>query len=124
MREVPPPLSVTRPPPSSTVSLVNVIGAVTVIVAGALPHANTMVPPAFAACWSAAAVQLAGVPSPTVAVGEDVSASAGRSHTATGGVVVASGPALPSWVDPPHEHVMRYARAQRRIEPSSHDRCG
>ena len=73
MREVPPPLSVTRPPPSSTVSFVNAICAVTVIVTGALPHAKTIVPPPVAACWSAASVQLAAVPSPTVAVGADTS---------------------------------------------------
>jgi hypothetical protein len=57
---------------------------VTVIVTGELPQSNTIVPPPAAACWRAAAVQLAGVPLPTTAVGMDTSLSAGRSHRATG----------------------------------------
>ena len=78
------PLSVTVPPPSSTVSFVTVIGDVTVIVTGALPQSKTIVPPPLAACCSAACVQLAAVPSPTVAVGLETSARGGRSQSATG----------------------------------------
>src|SRR5688500_11654839 len=93
MREVPPPLSVTRPPPSSTDSSVNVIAEVTVMVIGSGPQSNVMVPPAVAAAWSAAAVQLAGVPSPTTVVGEDTSWSGGASHETRGGPASTGGPA-------------------------------
>src|SRR6185295_6949032 len=97
MRDVPPPLSVTVPPPSITVSCVNVICEVTVIVIGAAPQSKTMVPPAVAATCNAAAVQLPGVPSPTVAVGAETSASAGAVQRTGGG-----GPAS---VIPPPESV-------------------
>ena len=127
MRELPPPLSVTRPLPSSTVSFVNVIGAVTVIVIGAAPQLNTIVPPPVAACCSAAAVQLAGVPSPTVAVGAETSASAGRLQIATGvaaSVVPPSSP-LPSLLLelPPHAQHTTISACSRPTLPASHDYC-
>src|SRR5512133_2673429 len=85
MRDVPPPESVTRPPPSRTASLVNTIGDETVIVTGEEPQANTIVPPAAAAERSEDAVQLAGVPSPTTAAGADTSARrAGASQVGVG----------------------------------------
>src|SRR5689334_25190837 len=83
MRRAPPPLSVTLPPPSSTslgLALRTFAVAVIVIVTGAGPHENVMTPPAATAATTAADVQLAGVPLPTVRVGWLVStacASAG-----------------------------------------------
>jgi hypothetical protein len=68
------------------------IGDVIVIDIGALPQWNAIVPPALTAVWSAAAVQLATVPSPTVAVGVEVSTSAGRSHVAAGVAASEVGP--------------------------------
>src|SRR5690349_7120823 len=69
MRRWPPPLSVTLPPPSSTtVELVFRTLAVflIVIVTGAGPQSKTMTPPRATAFTTAADVQLAGVPLPTV----------------------------------------------------------
>src|SRR5215471_7301732 len=67
MRRLPPPLSVTRPPPSSTTRCL-VLGtlavAVITIVTGLLPQSNLMIPPAATALTTAADVQLAGVPWP------------------------------------------------------------
>src|SRR5689334_18127890 len=101
MRDVLPPLSVTLPPPSSTVSFVNVICEVTVIVTGALPQLKTIVPPPVAACCSAAAVQLAAVPSPMTAVGDETSYRAGASHTALGNPASPEPPPPPSSSPPP-----------------------
>ena len=110
------------------------MGEVTVIVIGP-PHANTIVPPAVAAACSAAAVQLAGVPSPTVVVGVDVSTSEGRAHVAAGGAasidVPPSSPPPPSW-PPPHaatqtntkahfptiESISQYNSTMAKTEPS------
>src|SRR5215469_6911360 len=67
IRRWPPPLSVTRPPPSSTTRcLVLDTRAVAVIkiVTGFLPQSNLMIPPLKTARTTAADVQLAGLPSP------------------------------------------------------------
>src|SRR5689334_21515203 len=72
MRRLPPPLSVTRPPPSSTtwlLALRTFAVAVIVMVTGAGPQLNVMMPPAATAFTTAADVQLAGVPLPTLRVG-------------------------------------------------------
>ena len=64
---VPPPLSVTFPPPSSTTRwlvFATVAVAVMVIVTGSGPQLNVMTPPAATAATTAADVQLAGVPFP------------------------------------------------------------
>src|SRR5215472_1962732 len=67
IRRWPPPLSVTRPPPSSTTRCL-VLGtravAVITIVTGLLPQSNLMIPPLKTARTTAADVQLAGLPSP------------------------------------------------------------
>src|SRR5260370_11418495 len=67
IRRLPPPLSVTRPRPSSTTRCL-VLGtravAVIKIVTGLLPQSNLMIPPAATARTTAADVQLAGPPSP------------------------------------------------------------
>ena len=69
IRRLPPPLSVTRPPPSSTIrSPVRFrifAVAVIVMVTGAGPQLNVMIPPAATAFTTAAEVQPRGVPSPT-----------------------------------------------------------
>lgn len=86
MRVVLPPLRVTLPAPSSTVSLLIFNGVVTVIVCGSGPQLKTIVPPDARAVVRAASLQLAGVPSPTVWSGEDVSTSwAGTSQVPAGG---------------------------------------
>src|SRR5262245_52606481 len=106
MRVVPPPLRVTRSPPSSTASRSNRIVEVTGIVTGDAPHANTIVPPAAAAERSTASVQLPGVPSPITVVGDDTSNSGGASHSAVG-IVTAStsvGRPSPSLPPPPPPH--------------------
>src|ERR1700690_2967524 len=101
MRVVPPPDSVTVPPPSITRSpclsapatLLITSAAVSVMVAGSGPQANVTTPPFATAAASAASVQLPGVPVPTTVVGCDVSTSlpsAGIAHV-TGGRV--TGPA-------------------------------
>ena len=84
MRRWPSPLSVTLPPPSSTtfgpLALRTFAVAVIVIVTGAGPQLNVMMPPAATAVTTAAEVQLAGVPVPMIRVGFEVStarASAG-----------------------------------------------
>ena len=102
MRRLPPPLSVIRPPPSSTtVELVfrTLAVAVIVIVTGAGPQSKTMTPPRSTAFTTAAEVQPAGVPFPTVRSGLLVStarASAGivarpAGFPALGTVLVAVG---------------------------------
>jgi hypothetical protein len=100
---------------------VNVICEVTVIVTGAAPQRNTIVPPPAAACCSAAAVQLPGVPSPTIAVGADTSYSAGRSQSAAGTAPSpgpAASPALPD--GPPHAAIARGASQPRaRFTPAA-----
>src|SRR5690349_12195016 len=84
MRRLPPPLSVTRPPPSSTTSgpwsLRTLAVAFMAIVTGAGPQSKVITPPAATAVTTAADVQLAGVPLPTTRSGRRVStarASAG-----------------------------------------------
>src|SRR5690348_11905998 len=72
MRRAPAPLSVTRLPPSSTTWLTvlrTFAVAVIVIVTGSGPQSKVMMPPAATALTTAAEVQLAGVPFPTVRVG-------------------------------------------------------
>ena len=67
IRCLPPPLSVTRPPPSKTMRCL-VLGtlavAVITIVTGFGPQLNRMIPPSATARTTAADVQLAGVPLP------------------------------------------------------------
>ena len=84
MRVLPPPLSVTLPPPSITVSpslsapptLLMRICCVSVIVTGAAPQLKVMTPaPSGRRRRARAAVQLAAVPVPTTVVGVDTSAA-------------------------------------------------
>ena len=93
IRTVPPPSSVTVPPPSTTVSL-SVCSAsvfVTVMVAGAAPHANVTTPPAVSAVASAASVHDAAVPLPTTVVGVATAAAVmGAAHVGAGGVIPAA----------------------------------
>src|ERR1700691_947341 len=67
IRRLPSPLSVTRPPPSSTTRCL-VLGTTAVaritIVTGLRPQSNVMIPPAATALTTAVDVQLAGVPWP------------------------------------------------------------
>ena len=65
MREAPPPLSVTVPPPSMVVSLATGTSEATVIVTGSGPQSKVITPPAATAARNAASVQLAAVPVPT-----------------------------------------------------------
>ena len=73
MRVVPPPLSVTLPPPSITVSCSMLCSDVTVMVIGAGPQSNVTTPPLASAAWSAPSVHPPGTPWPTTALGDDVS---------------------------------------------------
>src|SRR6476619_3939762 len=85
MRRFPSPLRVTRPPPSSTIfgfALTTLAVAVMVMVTGAAPHANVMIPPAATAATTASEVQLAGVPSPMTRVGALVSSGPASAGTA------------------------------------------
>src|SRR6185503_1922813 len=84
MRRLPPPDSVTRPPPSSTMrgpcALRTFAVAFIVMVTAAGPQWKAMTPPAATAFTTASEVQLAGVPLPMTRSGCDVStgrASAG-----------------------------------------------
>lgn len=86
IRRRPPPLSVTLPPPSSTI-----VGPVAfrifavaciVMVTGSGPQENVMTPPAATAATTAAEVQLAGVPFPITRVGAEVSTARASSGTA------------------------------------------
>jgi hypothetical protein len=61
----PPPLSVTRPPPSRLVFTATVLVLVKVIVTGLAPQLKVMLPPAASATPRAASVQLPEVPVPT-----------------------------------------------------------
>ena len=114
MRRCPWPLSVTLPPPSSTIfgplALRTFAVAAILIVTGAGPQLNVMTPPAATAFTTAAEVQLAGVPVPMVRVGFEVStarASAGTvalpfglpaasTFVAGFGLALAPGPPRPS----------------------------
>src|SRR4051794_11977974 len=72
MRRLPPPSRVTRPPPSRTTWLTvlrTFAVAVIVMVTGAGPQLKAMTPPAATALTTAAEVQLAAAPVPTVRVG-------------------------------------------------------
>src|SRR5690349_20562183 len=77
MRRLPWPLSVTRPPPSSTMrgplALRTIAVAAMSMVTGAVPQLNVMIPPAATALTTAAEVQLAAVPVPITRVGCEVS---------------------------------------------------
>src|SRR4029453_9366886 len=77
MRRVPPPLSVIRPLPSSTIrgplALRTFAVAFMVIVTGSGPQLNVITPPAATADTTASDVQLAGVPVPITRVGRLVS---------------------------------------------------
>src|SRR5687768_11643286 len=84
MRRFPPPLRVTRPPPSRTtlaLAVLRILAVVAIVITtGSGPQENVMMPPFATAATTAAEVQLAGVPSPIVRVGRLVStarASAG-----------------------------------------------
>src|SRR5919107_1851825 len=84
MRRWPPPLSVTLPPPSSTIfgpfALRILAVAFMVIVIGSGPQLKVMMPPAATADTTASDVQLAALPVPMTRVGLEVStarASAG-----------------------------------------------
>src|SRR5262249_5895411 len=85
MRRVPPPLRVTRPPPSSTTSG-RVLRTLAVwrirIVTCPGPHAKLILPPARTAETTAAEVQLRAVPWPMTRVGT-LAPAAGASAAAT-----------------------------------------
>src|ERR1043165_8316262 len=87
MRRTPSPERVTRPPPSMTMrgpwSLRTLAVAVMVMIIGAGPQSNVMMPPAATALTTAADVQLAAVPVPTVRVGRLVSTGRAAAGTAT-----------------------------------------
>src|SRR5688500_15047574 len=86
MRRLPPPLSVTRPPPSRTIRALAALRtfavAAIVITTGSGPQAKVMIPPLPTAATTAAEVQLAGVPLPTVRVGLLVSTARASAGTA------------------------------------------
>src|SRR5687767_4849379 len=86
MRRLSAPLSVTRPPPSSTTagpwSLRTLAVAVMVIVTGAGPQSKVITPPAATAATTAAEVQLAGVPLPITRSGSRVSTARASAGTA------------------------------------------
>jgi hypothetical protein len=84
MRRLPPPLSVTRPPPSSTTSpwsLRTLAVAFIAMVTGAGPQSKVITRPAATAVTTAADVQLAGVPLPTTRSGLPVSAALASAGT-------------------------------------------
>src|SRR5687768_15284454 len=87
MRRCPPPLSVTLPPPSSTISgprsLRILAVAFMVMVTGFGPQSNVMTPPWATVATTASDVQLPGVPSPMTWVGREVSAARASEGTAT-----------------------------------------
>lgn len=100
MRRLPAPLSVTLPPPSSTTrdtALRTFAVAAIVITTGRGPQENVMTPPAATAATTAADVQLAGVPLPTVRAGCEVSTA--RAAAGTG----AWPPGFPAWNATPGE---------------------
>src|SRR2546423_15043286 len=72
MRRWPAPLRVTLPPPSSTtreLALRTLAVCFIVIVTGAAPQLNVMIPPTAIADTSSSEVQLAGVPLPMIRFG-------------------------------------------------------
>src|SRR3954447_14161829 len=86
MRRRPAPLSVTLPPPSSTMRgpfafLIFAVAAI-VMVTGAGPQENLMMPPAATADTTALDVQLPGVPLPITRVGWEVSTARAAAGTA------------------------------------------
>src|SRR5436305_10241872 len=88
MRRRPWPLSVTRPPPSSTTrELVfrTLAVACILIVTGLGPQAKRIIPPARTAATTAAEVQLAGVPWPTTRSGCVVFTARAARGTGTAG---------------------------------------
>ncbi|WP_132125737.1 hypothetical protein [Actinocrispum wychmicini] len=82
IRRFPPPLRVTRPPPSRTVFAFTFAVSVRVTVTGFGPHEKVITPPAVTAVSTACDVQLVGVPSPTTWVGFDVSSARASGGTA------------------------------------------
>ena len=86
MRRWPPPLSVTLPPPSSTIrgpfALRTFAVAFIVIVIGSGPQLNVMMPPAATAATTASEVQLAALPLPMTRVGFEVSTARASAGTA------------------------------------------
>ncbi len=74
---LPPPLRVTLPPPSITISFVVLLntfaGSVRIIVTGSLPQLNVIIPPLATASVKAFAEQLSFVPPPTICVGFETS---------------------------------------------------
>src|SRR5689334_10590460 len=86
MRVLPPPLSVTLPPPSITVSSLTSACFVTVMVMGASPQSKVITPPLAIAGSSADSVQLLGSPLPSTVVGLEVAAAwMGGVHVVGGG---------------------------------------
>ena len=76
MRTLSPPLRVTLPPPSITVSglSLNILAVrFNVMVAGSDPQAKVITPPCATAATKASPVQLAALPLPTTVVGLDTS---------------------------------------------------
>src|SRR6266480_894148 len=85
MRRWPPPLSVILPPPSSTtraLALRTFAVCFKVIVSGAGPQLNVMIPPTPIAETSSSEVQLAGVPLPMIRFGWLVSTACPSAGTA------------------------------------------
>src|SRR6266567_3089816 len=85
MRRLPPPLSVTFPPPSSTTrvaALRTFAVAAIVMTIGFGPQEKVITPPAATAATTAAEVQLAAVPPPTTRVGWEVSTARPSAGTA------------------------------------------
>src|SRR4029450_13639853 len=86
MRRFPPPLSVTRPPPSSTIrgpcALRTLAVGVMAMVTGAGAQLNVMMPPAATALTTAAEVHPAGVPDPMTWSGWLVSTARASAGTA------------------------------------------
>ncbi|MGC4120689.1 MAG: hypothetical protein QM765_40155 [Myxococcales bacterium] len=92
---MPPPLSVTSPPPSMTVFLAPLLftsaWASRVRVTGALPQLKVMTPPFHTASTKAFEVQDCGVPSPMTVVGAETSSGRASAGTSTRSEVPAAG---------------------------------
>src|SRR6185295_9787172 len=101
MRVLPPPLRVTLPPPSITVSTLTSCCLVTVMVTGAAPQSKVTTPPFASAAASAASVQSEAEPLPTTVVGVETSAGwIGSGHVSGGGLIVPPVPLPPPTLDP------------------------
>ena len=112
MREVPPPLRVTVPPPSRIVSFLKTMGELTVIVTGEAPQLKTIVPPTSAAAWRNAWVQVSAVPKPTNDVGADTSMRPTGASQVTGGGL----PLNLEWFPDEQEQVTRSTAVSKRHE--------